>query len=36
MSAPVAGFSTIVEVQGENTVTGQPVGFLVTLAINPA
>jgi flagellin-like protein len=35
MSAPVAGFSTIVEVQGENTVTGQTVGFLVTLAINP-
>jgi flagellin-like protein len=35
MSAPVAGFSTIIEVQGENTVTGQTVGFLVTLAINP-
>jgi flagellin-like protein len=36
MSAPVAGFSTIVEVQGVNTVTSQTVGFLVTIAINPA
>jgi len=36
MSAPVAGFSTIVEVQGVNTVTGQTVGFLATIAITPA
>jgi len=35
MSAPVAGFSTIVEVQGVNTATGQTVGFLATIAINP-
>jgi hypothetical protein len=35
MSEPVAGFSTIVEVQGINTVTGQTVGFLATIAINP-
>jgi len=36
MSAPVAGFSTVVEVQGVNTATGQTVGFLATIAINPA
>jgi hypothetical protein len=36
MSAPVAGFSTIVEVQGVNTVTGETVGFLATIAITPA
>jgi flagellin-like protein len=36
MSAAVAGFSTIVEVQGVNTATGQTVGFLATIAINPA
>jgi len=35
MSAPVAGFSTIVEVQGVNTATGQTVGFLATIEINP-
>jgi hypothetical protein len=35
MSAPVAGFSTIIEVQGVNTATGQTVGFLATIAINP-
>jgi hypothetical protein len=35
MSAPVAGFYTIVEVQGVNTATGQTVGFLATIAINP-
>jgi hypothetical protein len=36
MSAAVAGFSTIVEVQGVNTVTGETVGFLATIAITPA
>jgi flagellin-like protein len=36
MSAPVAGFSTIIEVQGVNTATGQTVGFLATIAITPA
>jgi len=35
MSAPVAGFSTIVQVVGVNTVTGQTVGFTATIAINP-
>jgi flagellin-like protein len=35
MSVPVAGFSTIVEVQGVNTATGQTVGFIATIAINP-
>jgi flagellin-like protein len=35
MSAAVAGFSTIVEVQGVNTATGQTVGFIATIAINP-
>jgi flagellin-like protein len=36
MPQAVAGFSTIVEVQGVNTATGQTVGFLATIAINPA
>ncbi len=36
MSAPVAGFSTIVEVQGVNTATGQTVGFIATIPITPA
>jgi flagellin-like protein len=35
MNAPVAGFSTIVQVEGVNTATGQTVGFLATIAINP-
>ena len=36
MPQPVAGFSTIVQVQGVNTVTGQTVGFIATIAITPA
>jgi flagellin-like protein len=36
MSKPVAGFNTVVEIQGLNTVTGQTVGFLVNIAITPA
>jgi flagellin-like protein len=35
MTQPVAGFSTIIRVIGVNTVTGQTVGFTVTLAITP-
>jgi hypothetical protein len=35
MTVPVAGFSTIVQVEGVNTATGQTVGFLATIAINP-
>jgi len=36
MPQPVAGFSTTIQVEGVNTVTGQTVGFMVTLAITPA
>jgi flagellin-like protein len=36
MSKPVAGFATVVEIEGKNTATGQTVGFLATIAINPA
>ena len=36
MDKSVAGFNTIVEVRGENTVIGQKVGFLVNIAITPA
>jgi hypothetical protein len=33
---PVVGSSIIISIEGENVVTGQRVGFLVSLAINPA
>jgi flagellin-like protein len=36
MDKPVAGFNTVVEVRGKNTVTGETVGFLVNIAITPA
>jgi hypothetical protein len=32
----VAGSSIIISIEGENVVTGQRVGLLVSLAINPA
>jgi flagellin-like protein len=36
MSKPVAGFNTVIEIEGKNTVTGETVGFLVNIAITPA
>jgi flagellin-like protein len=36
MDKPAAGFNTVISVEGENTVTGQTVGFLVNIAITPA